>query len=169
MMNTYTVKAEVNSEKFGKGQLVAHLNEEEIVEYANLTDKDRLEYLKKHGASFQVDVNALEDKDIAEYKVASATNADIQNGSSTPRVTRKMRMNINGQDTGWVDVTEENEEQYNSMLNQFNDMHQRFNDRFNSLFDLPPRRMLGFGTRQRLNNTDKETDTQTETDNTQEN
>ncbi|MDK7229754.1 hypothetical protein QP444_10815, partial [Winkia sp. UMB1185] len=68
-MKMYTVTAEVNSDKYGKGTLVAELNEQDFIKYANLSDQDKLAFLKDKGAQFQVDVNELEDDDVVSYKV----------------------------------------------------------------------------------------------------
>ncbi|AMB93950.1 hypothetical protein ACWOE5_07700 [Aerococcus sanguinicola] len=134
-MKRYTVTADVNSEKFGKGTLLAELNEDDFIRYANLSDQEKLDFLKEKDARFQVDVNDLEDKDVANYSVKASENTPSRpSASEQPRVSRKMRVNVNGQDTGWVDVTEENQAQYDAMMDRFNQMHQRFNQEFNNFF-----------------------------------
>lgn len=134
-MKRYTVTADVNSEKFGQGTLVAELNEDDFIRYANLSDQEKLDFLKDKGARFQVDVKDLEDKDVANYSVkASEGSPSRQASTSQPQVSRKMRVNVNGQDTGWVDVTEENQAQYDALMDRFNQMHQRFNQEFNNFF-----------------------------------
>ncbi|MDK6856496.1 hypothetical protein QP351_08330 [Aerococcus sp. UMB7533] len=134
-MKRYTVTADVNSEKFGQGTLVAELNEDDFIRYANLSDQEKLDFLKEKGARFQVDVKDLEDKDVANYSVKASENTPSrQSASEQPRVSRKMRVNVNGQDTGWVDVSEENQAQYDAMMDRFNQMHQRFNQEFNNFF-----------------------------------
>ncbi|AEA01574.1 MULTISPECIES: hypothetical protein [Aerococcus] len=146
-MKMYTVTAEVNSDKYGKGILVAELNEQDFIKYANLSDQDKLAFLKDKGAQFQVDVNELEDDDVVSYKVEESAGANhpTQAKSSKPQVSRKMRMNINGQDTGWVDVTDENQAQYDQLMDHFNQMHQRFNDEFSRFFtDFRPGHFLDF-------------------------
>ncbi|KAA9218008.1 MULTISPECIES: hypothetical protein [Aerococcus] len=148
-MKMYTVTAEVNSDKYGKGTLVAELNEQDFIKYANLSDQDKLAFLKDKGAQFQVDVNELEDDDVVSYKVEESASAShpAQAKSSKPQVSRKMRMNINGQDTGWVDVTDENQAQYDQLMDHFNQMHQRLNDEFSRFFtDFRPGHFLDFDT-----------------------
>lgn len=134
MLNKYTVSAQVDSEKFGKGQLVADLSQEDLVKYANLSDKDKLAFLKDHGAQLKVDLAEIEDKDVSNYQVEGQPLSQSNGQMPASQSTRKMRMNINGHDTGWIDVTEENEDQYNQMIEQFNDMHKQFNERFNHIF-----------------------------------
>ena len=137
MLDRYKVSAQVDSAKFGKGELIAYLDHEDFVKYANLSDQDKLAFLKEHGAQLQVDLADLKESDITDYQV-NRHDQELTTVSSEPvtktQSIRKMRMNINGQDTGWVDVTEENEAQYNEMMNQFNEMHQSFNERFNKIF-----------------------------------
>ena len=137
MLDRYKVSAQVDSAKFGKGELIAYLDHEYFVKYANLSDHDKLAFLKEHGAQLQVDLADLKESDITDYQV-NRHDQELTTVSSDPvtktQSIRKMRMNINGQDTGWVDVTEENEAQYNEMMNQFNEMHQSFNERFNKIF-----------------------------------
>ena len=137
MIDRYKVAAQVDSAKFGKGELIAYLDHEDFVKYANLSDQDKLAFLKEHGAQLQVDLADLKESDITDFQVNRYDQA-LTTVSSEPvtktQSIRKMRMNINGQDTGWVDVTEENEAQYNEMMNQFNEMHQSFNERFNKIF-----------------------------------
>lgn len=135
MLNRYKVSAQVDSAKFGKGELIAYLDHEAFVKYANLSDPEKLPFLKEHGAQLQVDLDEVTESDVTQYKVNGEEELPISNRPiSDVQSTRKMRMNINGQDTGWVDITEENEAQYNEMMNQFNQMHQRFNERFNRIF-----------------------------------
>ena len=144
-MNTYKVTANVKSEKFGQGQLVAELSHEDFVTYANLSDQEKLNFLKNKGAIFQIDVDQLNEEEVSDYQVEADDSSLNPSKASTSRgVTRKMRMNINGQDTGWVDVTEENEAQYNQLVEQFNEMHQQFNERFNRIFSHSPGSLLGF-------------------------
>ena len=137
MLDRYKVSAQVDSAKFGKGELIAYLDHEDFVKYANLSDHDKLAFLKEHGAQLQVDLADLKESDITDFQV-NRHDQELTTVSSDPvtktQSIRKMRMNINGQDTGWVDVTEENEAQYNEMMNQFNEMHQSFNERFNKIF-----------------------------------
>ena len=138
-MKKFLVTANVDSEKFGKGQLSAYLTEDQIVEYANLNDADKLGYLKDNKAEFKVDASELTDKDVKDFSIQkNPTN-------TTPQFTRKMRMNINGKDTGWLDVNEDNEAQYNQMMEQFNDMQRQFNDRFRNFFSHHPGNLLDFG------------------------
>lgn len=135
MMDKYTVSAQIDSQKFGKGKLVADLSHDDFVKYANLSDKDKLSFLKEHDAQLHVDLADLQDSDVSDYRVNKNEDQMVSsNPSSRSQTHRKMRMNINGQDTGWIDVTDENEEQYNQMMNQFNKMHQQFNQRFNKVF-----------------------------------
>ena len=47
MMKRYTVTADVNSEKFGQGTLVVELNEDDFIRYANLSDQEKLDFLKE--------------------------------------------------------------------------------------------------------------------------
>lgn len=149
-MKMYNVTADVSSEKFGKGQLEAQLNETEFIEYANLSDKAKLDFLKEKNAQFKADfVDELSDEEVSNYSI-KPTEETSQPVTSNPRVTRKMRMNINGKDTGWVDVNEDNEAQYNEMMEQFNTMHEQFNERFKNFFDFQPRTLLGFGPRKEL-------------------
>lgn len=44
MLKTYVVTAQVNNDKFGKGELEAFLNEEDFIEYAYLSDKNNLTF-----------------------------------------------------------------------------------------------------------------------------
>lgn len=133
-MKKYRVTADVNSEKHGKGQLVAQLNETDFIAYANLSDADKLTFLKDKGAQFMVDVDQLEEQDVANYSIQAADGSEVSM-SSEPQVTRKMRININGNDTGWVDVNEETEAQYNEALQQFNEMQQQLQQRFDHVFE----------------------------------
>ena len=133
-MNKYTVTAQVDSPKFGKGKLVADLSHEELINYANLTDQEKFSYLKEHGARLEVDLNELTGDDVSAYQVDGKTMTPSNLTQSRPRSQRKMRLNINGQDTGWVDVTDENEDQYKQILDQFNRMQDEFNHRFKTLF-----------------------------------
>ncbi|AXY26153.1 hypothetical protein CL176_09155 [Suicoccus acidiformans] len=144
-MRKYTVTADVNSDKFGQGQLIAHLNETEFIEYANLSDQDKLSYLKDKGAEFRADIQDLGQDDVTNFTVQTASGRPVaETSTGTPQITRKMRMNINGQDTGWVDVNEENEAEYNALMEQFNTMHQQFNERFRTIFSHGPGAFLGF-------------------------
>ncbi|MBG9981362.1 hypothetical protein HZY91_09810 [Facklamia sp. DSM 111018] len=144
-MNTYKVTANVKSEKYGQGQLVAELTHEDFVTYANLSDQKKLNFLKNKGASFQIDVDQLSDEEVSDYQVQTEDSRMTSSISNPSRgLTRKMRVNINGQDTGWLDVTEENEAQYNQLVEQFNEMHQQFNERFNRIFSQGPGSLLGF-------------------------
>ena len=52
-MRKYKVTAEVDSSKFGKGQLVAHLTHDQFVNYANLSDNEKLKFLKDNDAVFK--------------------------------------------------------------------------------------------------------------------
>lgn len=137
MLNRCKVSAKVDSAKCGKGELVAYLNHEDFVNYANFSDQDKLAFLKEHGAQLQVDLEELQESDVTNYQVnghdQEVATVNVKPSTETQSV-RKMRLNINGQDTGWVDVTEENEAQYNEMMNQFIEMHQNFNERFNKIF-----------------------------------
>lgn len=132
MVQRYRVTADVNNDKIGQAKLVADLSQEDLLTYANLTDQEKLGFLKEHGARLEMDVNQVDDKDISNYMVNGAEVNLVQ-----PKVkeSRKMRMNINGKDTGWVDVTEENEAEYNKLMEQFNAMQEDFNKRFNDLFN----------------------------------
>lgn len=142
-MKKYHVTADVNNEKYGKGQLVAQLNESDFIAYANLSDSDKFTFLKDKGAQFVLDVKQLQDKDVANYKIQSADGSEV-NIPSEPQTTRKMRININGKDTGWVDVNEETEAQYNEVLQQMNQMQEQFNQRFNHFFEsFRPSGLLG--------------------------
>lgn len=132
MVQTYRVTADVNNDKFGQAKLVADLSQEDLLTYANLSDQDKLGFLKEHGARLEMDVDQVDGKDISNYMVNGSEANHIQ---PTVKETRKMRMNINGKDTGWVDVTEENEAEYNKLMEQFNAMHEDFNKRFNDLFN----------------------------------
>lgn len=145
-MNKYTVRAEVKSDKFGQGVLVAELNHENFMKYANLSDAEKLAFLKEHQAKFVFSAQDLTEEDLNHYQVSEsqATKAMVEQAKGQEAVTvdtkpvvktsRKMRMNINGQDTGWVDVNEENEAQYNQMIEDFNKMHQEMSERFNRIF-----------------------------------
>lgn len=133
-MEKYRVTADVNSEKYGKGQLVAQLNETDFIAYANLSDVDKLTFLKDKGAQFTVDIEQLEEKDVANYTIQAADGTEVS-VPSEPQVTRKMRININGNDTGWVDVNEETEAQYNEALQQFNEMQHQLQQRFDHFFE----------------------------------
>ena len=153
MLDRYKVSAQVDSAKFGKGELIAYLDHEDFVKYANLSDQDKLAFLKEHGAQLQVDLADLKESDITDFQV-NRHDQELTKVSSEPvtktQSIRKMRMNINGQDTGWVDVTEENEAQYNEMMNQFNEMHQSFNERFNKIFGDDFFKPLGLNHNQRF-------------------
>lgn len=137
-MRKYTVTANVESKKFGKGQLVAELTEPEFIEYANLSDHDKLEFLKRKGAEFHVALDELSEDEVSGYKVEKGEQ------TLTPedgKPMRQMRFNINGHDSGWIDVDEKNEAQYNQLMDHFNDMNQRFqtmsqrmNDEFEHFF-----------------------------------
>ncbi len=170
-MRKYKVTAEVDSSKFGKGQLVAHLTHDQFVNYANLSDNEKLKFLKDNDAEFIVEANELEDSDIKNFKVISPQDSDSD--SDETQVTRKMRMNINGRDTGWVDVTEDNEEQYNQMLDQFNEMrnrfdemNRRFDERFSRFFNFTPSSLLGFPSDLlRLDSQSKDENKETENEN----
>ena len=135
MVNSYSVSAQVDSQKFGKGKLVAELSHDDFVKYANLSDKEKLVFLKEHGAQLQVDLASLQESEVNEFHVDNNQEQSLSsNNRERPTTMRKMRMNINGKDTGWIDVTEENETQYNKMMNQFNKMQQQFNQRFSKIF-----------------------------------
>ena len=153
MLDRYKVSAQVDSAKFGKGELIAYLDHEDFVKQANLSDQDKLAFLKEHGAQLQVDLADLKESDITDYQV-NRHDQELTTVSSEPvtktQSIRKMRMNINGQDTGWVDVTEENEAQYNEMMNHFNEMHQSFNERFNKIFGDDFFKPLGLNHNQRF-------------------
>lgn len=152
----YTVTADVNSDKFGKGTLEAQLNETEFIEYANLSDKDKLQFLKDKGAEFRVDVvKELTDEDVTNFNIDHAAEGTA---GSSPQVTRKMRMNINGKDTGWVDVNEENETQYNEMMEYFNNMQEQFNERFQNFFSRTPGSLLDFPSPFRIGNKEENED-----------
>lgn len=135
MMNSYSVSSQVDSQKFGRGKLVAELSHDDFMKYANLSDKEKLAFLKEHGAQLQVDLASLQESEVNEFHVDNNQEQSLlSNNRERPTTMRKMRMNINGQDTGWLDVTEENETQYNKMMNQFNKMQQQFNQRFGKIF-----------------------------------
>lgn len=143
-MKKYHVTADVNSKKYGKGQLIAELNEAEFIEYANLSDEDKLAFLRDKGARFQVDMADLAADEVVNFQIKPAgPEPSSPEKTVEPQVQRKMRMNINGQDTGWVDVTEENQAQYDELMDHFNHMHQEFNQRFGDFFqDFRPGRFL---------------------------
>lgn len=142
MLNRYKVSAQVDSAKFGKGELVAYLDHEDFVKYANLSDQEKLAFLKEKGAQLHVGLDEISDADVTNYKVNGQDQSMVTHQNHQPLTNtqtdshsiRKMRMNINGNDTGWVDITEENEAQYNEMMDQFNEMHRNFNKRFNRIF-----------------------------------
>lgn len=136
-MRQYTVTATVESKKFGKGQLVATLTEPEFLEYANLSDRDKLAFLKDKGAEFRVALDDIEDDEVSAYQVTK----NAESSSTTAQPVRQMRFNINGKDSGWIDVDEKNEAQYNQLMDRFNEMNQRFqtmsqrmNDEFTHFF-----------------------------------
>lgn len=66
--------------------------------------------MKEKGAQFKLDIKDLAEEDVANYQV-KLHHSDQPSAASHSPITssRKMRMNINGRDTGWVDVTDENE------------------------------------------------------------
>lgn len=147
-MKKYTVTADVQSEKYGKGKLIGSLTEAELLEYAKLTDSEKLDYLVQKNAKFVVDTP--EDLNVESFNIEARTdgkttelNYEGEIPQTEPKVTRKMRININGQDSGWVDVTEENEEEYNKILEQVNDMHEEYNKRFNEIFNFRGNGFLG--------------------------
>ena len=83
-----------------------------------------------------MDLASLQESEVNEFHVDNNQEQSLlSNNRERPTTMRKMRMNINGQDTGWLDVTEENETQYNKMMNQFNKMQQQFHQRFSKIFD----------------------------------
>ncbi|MDO4679702.1 MAG: hypothetical protein Q4A55_00275 [Aerococcus sp.] len=146
-MRKYTVTADVESQKFGKGKLVAELTEPEFIEYANLSDRDKLAFLKDKGAEFHASLEELSDDEVSGYKVEQkkTTKPNVAPHVASDKPMRQMRFNINGRDSGWIDVNEQNEDQYNQLMNHFNDMNQRFrtmtqrmNEEFQHFF-------LGFG------------------------
>lgn len=154
MINKYQVTADVDSPKFGKGQLVAYLGEAEFAEYEKLSDAEKLAFLKEKGAEFRADISQVEEADVANFQVQSdqptpeakaetATPADA-GSDAEPKIIRKMRINIDGNDTGWIDVNDETEEQYNQLMDRFNDMQREFDDRFNKMFESAPRGFFDF-------------------------
>ena len=144
MSEKILVTANVDSEKFGKGQMSVHLSEDEHVEYNNLNESDKLDYLRGKDAEFKVNVSELSDEDVKNFSIQE-TQTDTSLDTTPPKISRKIRMNINGNDTGWVEVNDENEAQYNQMIEQFNDMHRQFNDRFKNFFSHGPGDLLDFG------------------------
>ena len=71
-MKKYHVTADVNSKKYGKGQLIAELNEAEFIEYANLSDEDKLAFLRDKGARFQVDMADLAADEVVNFQIKPA-------------------------------------------------------------------------------------------------
>lgn len=155
-MKMYTVTADVTSEQYGKGQLEAQLNETEFIEYANLSDRDKLTFLKEKGAQFKADfVDELSESDVSNFKIERLIDSKATEASL--HTSRKMRLNINGRDTGWVEVTDENEAQYNEMMEYFNKMQEQFDQRFHTFFNFGPSRFLGLRPSHSLENkTDSE-------------
>ena len=140
-MKKFQVTADVNSEKYGKGQLLANLDETAFIEYSSLSDDQKLAFLKKNGAQFVRDVADLSEADVQNYAIKDQTassenvpNATTSTELTTPQVSRKMRLNINGNDTGWLDVTDENEAQYEDMLKRFNEAQTEMRKSFTEIF-----------------------------------
>lgn len=125
MSNVYTVQLEVNSPKYGRGHLVAKLNEDQMTQYLSMNDDQRFVYLQRIGAKFVTD-DYTYNKDASNEVQQASTKETTTSTPNKPQVSRKMRVNINGHDTGWVDVTEENEDQYNEMMNKFQDLQNEF-------------------------------------------
>ena len=85
MLDRYKVSAQVDSAKFGKGELIAYLDHEDFVKYANLSDQDKLAFLKEHGAQLQVDLADLKESDITDFQV----NLYMSNEKGTTLLTKK--------------------------------------------------------------------------------
>lgn len=148
MINKYQVTADVDSQKFGKGQLIAYLDEQEFADYEKLSDTEKLAFLKEKGADFRADISQIEEADVANFQVKSDQPGTEKGAeaapSSEPKTIRKMRINIDGNDTGWIDVDEETEEQYNQLLERFNKMQLEFDERFNKIFESAPLGLFDF-------------------------
>ena len=135
-MTKYRVTADVDSATYGKGRLEAYLDEAEFIQYANLSDDEKLDFLKNKSAKVQLASDCVNENEVSHYQVNALSPREKVEGEQKPsevKTIRKMRMNINGQDTGWVDVTDENEAQYNAIMDRMKDMHQKNDTRIQSL------------------------------------
>ncbi|PKY91824.1 hypothetical protein CYJ27_03905 [Aerococcus christensenii] len=136
-MTKYRVTADVDSATYGKGRLEAYLDEAEFIQYANLSDDEKLDFLKNKSAKVQLASDCVNENEVSHYQVNALSPREKVDGEQKPsevKTIRKMRMNINGQDTGWVDVTDENEAQYNAIMDRMKDMHQKMTQEFNHFF-----------------------------------
>lgn len=156
MARVYRISARVNSHKYGEGRLVARLNEADYRTYETLDDEEKLNFLKEHHAQFIKEIDDVDLSEVSDFSVRSghhhhhdhmmkeAEEKETSTSDQKPKVIRKMRMNINGRDTGWLDVNEENEARYNEMLDQMNRWQRQFDRTFEHAFRdpwfaLPPR------------------------------
>ena len=105
-MTKYRVTADVDSATYGKGRLEAYLDEAEFIQYANLSDDEKLDFLKNKSAKVQLASDCVNENEVSHYQVNALSPREKVEGEQKPsevKTIRKMRMNINGQDTdGWM-------------------------------------------------------------------
>lgn len=125
-MQDYTVRATVYSQRYGQGELVAQLNEEEMIHYAQLTPSQRIDFLKQVDSQFVVEASQLDPGDLQAVsgeapEASPSTKGEVMPAEDSGQIhsSRRVRMQVNGQDTGWIQVTEDNAAEVQAMVEDF--------------------------------------------------
>lgn len=143
-----TVNITLDHPKLDGVVIEAKLTVDELNTYTKLKDDNqRLDYLMGKESTTRISkeqYNELLDKqgtdtsDTVTESLSTKHKEDKQSllkgdKGEQPKVKRQVRLNINGQDTGWVEVTDENESEYQELFNDMKERQLQIETEFNNI------------------------------------